>query len=957
MGRFLVTAAFVLAAMAQTSRVDSNQAQTTRSQQLFKRVFGADLLSFDPAAVKRLKEMPEGERLKLDTNGDGSIDTIYFIDNDPKHQAQFRPILVKVVDQDGDMDRDGDGDLDSDLYIADYHGDGSVDAVVEYKDTDHDNGVDEMAIYTYSENARFLGTDAIQVWWSRDLAHTHQLWETVNYRYQQTECQFHSAFGGDEIFSSYIFDERRGIWVPSWENPFAFYDLDGDHLAEAAIRFSGSGSRTESMRYSFDADNDTSGNNVHDYDFSFSCHGPHDRQGRPTIEIPSNLTQRITLRGGPTEPLLAWNKARQFGESANWEKVLLTWVENDNNIDSNPTRDSHERWEGVIAEGNADFPAIGGPTVGIFNSRYELDLKNRSKLRLYLSNVDHRFHLFGAERGWLKVDYNFDGKTDMEFRYRDTNGDGIVDTWEIDYDGDGSVDRSRHISDAKWSFVPRDYGRMTTLYNSVLDDAIRTNQLIIDSMKRVLAEHEPVFHRDAVEEYFADDLADYRGREGIGRKIRDSRAGIRYYQDLIRERYFARICRLLVENPLKLENWRAAYDAGNYERAAAVLVESFPASSSFAADWQAGFEKRLTLRVSNSTSSARVSEAVIIDVANLRKQASDFNADNFAVFSAKRQITDRELPSQADDLDGDGSPDAIVFSTNLRPHETAVVRIYYSPTGRRKRAATSESAVHGRRSGSELLEWTSQKVKYQLSQGHLQFQMELPTGEKMLAPLGGSEDFDVDIGEVKGSPQVFAPYRVNTESVSTRVIADGPVRATVGVGFDVLSRSGKRAHVEERFSTYSGHSYSENHLSIRPKTPQGALWGKVGLLQKRDGENFFDAPGGYFGSWYRQDNATQEVGTGVVLPQSPSRLRKDTRYARCGSALVTHWRAYLVRYRRLETCTYVPGRTDDFELACRNRRACGSLTHAVYARLRTSGAAFRHFESKRRDAPEEVSRA
>ena len=89
-----------------------------------------------------------------------------------------------------------DGDLDSDLYVADWHADGTVNAVVEYKDTNHDNGVDEIGIYTYSAKNAKLGTDAIQVWWSRDVSGAHQLWDTINYRYQQPECQFRTAFGG-----------------------------------------------------------------------------------------------------------------------------------------------------------------------------------------------------------------------------------------------------------------------------------------------------------------------------------------------------------------------------------------------------------------------------------------------------------------------------------------------------------------------------------------------------------------------------------------------------------------------------------------------------------------------------------------------------------------------------------------------------------------------------------------
>jgi hypothetical protein len=480
------------------------------SQQLFRRIFGDKIISFDPAAVARVKSLPPGERLKLDTDGDGKVDTCYFIDSDPKHQAQFRPILVKVIDQDGDMNRDGDGDLDSDLYVADWRADGSVDSVVEYKDTDHDNGVDEMAIYAYSANNRSLGTDTIQVWWSRDAARTHQLWDTINYRYQQPECQFRTAFGGDEIFSNYVFDERRGVWVAGWENPFAFYDEDKDGLAEVAIRFSGSGNHMESMRYSFDVDNDTVGDNIHDYDFSFSCLGHQAGATTATIDVPRSAMEQIALRGGPTDPLLSWKNARIFGAAAPWEKVLLTWVENDNNIDSRPDGDPHQRWEGVIASGSPQFPQVGGPAVGPNNNRYEADLDNSGKMKLYFSPVDHRVHLFGADAGWLKVDYDYDGKVDMNLRYSDTDGDGIVDTWEVDADGDGKPDRTVRVSRQAWMFVPSEYRALTEFYDKTLDQTMRDSQFFIDAMKNVLHAQEYNFQPDEVELYFANGLAGYR---------------------------------------------------------------------------------------------------------------------------------------------------------------------------------------------------------------------------------------------------------------------------------------------------------------------------------------------------------------------------------------------------------------------------------------------------------------
>jgi hypothetical protein len=84
-------------------------AQKNSQQELFEKVFGEKVL-FDQAIVSQLKNNPQ-ERVKLDTDRDGKIDVIYFIDHDPKHLQEFRPILVKAIDSDGDMDREGEADL------------------------------------------------------------------------------------------------------------------------------------------------------------------------------------------------------------------------------------------------------------------------------------------------------------------------------------------------------------------------------------------------------------------------------------------------------------------------------------------------------------------------------------------------------------------------------------------------------------------------------------------------------------------------------------------------------------------------------------------------------------------------------------------------------------------------------------------------------------------------------
>jgi hypothetical protein len=839
--------------------------QENHQEALFRRVFGEKIVAFDPIAVARLKRLPPGERVKLDTDGDGKIDTIYFIDTDPKHQAQFRPILVKVIDQDGDMDRDGDGDLDSDLYVADWHADGTVDAVIEYKDTDHDNGVDEMAIYTYSAKNAKLGTDAIQVWWSRDVSGTHQLWDTINYRYQQPESQFRTAFGGNEIFSSYIFDNEKGKWVPSWENPFAFYDEDGDGLAEVAIRFSGSADRMESMRYSFDADNDTDGDNVHDYDFSFSCLSRANR----AIRVPRPLMETVRLRGVSVEPLLSWQNARRFGESADWGKVQLAWVENDNNVDSRPDEDPHERWEGVIASGTDQFPQVGGPPVGPYNVRYEGDLDNSGKMRLYYLPEDHRIHLAGADTGWLKVDYNYDGRVDMEFRYSDTDHDGVIDTWEVDVDGDGTPDRTVHVAHPRARPVPLSYKPMIAFYQGSLKQALSENQVLIDELKNVLKTIEPSFEADAVESYYINKLAKYREKAGIGEKIRNSLAGTRYYQDLIRERYFFRLSKALQGRSELAARLLTVYDAGDYAQTAKLLSAEFPHRRIQTTDWAAGFTKRLPIQVLNSGSSARLNEPIVLDVQAIRKYAGDFNPRNFAVISGARWISARELPSQADDLDGDGKADQIAFLADLRANEQRDYWIYYSPSGERRNPYVPRTTAV---SGSDGCSWESTKITYRFTFGRIEF---LENGQKTLesgdsAGLGG-----LTIWEAGRRYPIFTASDTPAIQFRRRIVSDGPVRAIVQIDISDFETDKNRYDIRERFAIYANGRYSENSIRFYPAKPSSSIRFSLGFTKLLHDEHFFDRAAGYFGAWGRQNNTVQEIGQAAIFPAGAAVLEQN----------------------------------------------------------------------------------
>src|ERR1051325_1372115 len=95
--------------------------------------------------------------------------------------------------------------------------------------------------------------------------------------------------------------------------------------------------------------------------------------------------------------------------------------------------------------------------------------------------------------------------------------------------------------------------------------------------------------------------------------------------------------------------------------------------------------KVIKLSVSNPTGQARPQEDVVVRVADLKRIAPDFKAATCIVTTSDaatldedgRTLETQELPSQADDVDGDGKLDEIAFQIPLKANQTRVVTIAY----------------------------------------------------------------------------------------------------------------------------------------------------------------------------------------------------------------------------------------------------------------------------------------
>ena len=95
--------------------------------------------------------------------------------------------------------------------------------------------------------------------------------------------------------------------------------------------------------------------------------------------------------------------------------------------------------------------------------------------------------------------------------------------------------------------------------------------------------------------------------------------------------------------------------------------------------------KVIKISVANPSQIGRPASDVVVSIASLRTIAPDFAAGAFVVVATDAssiaeddaKLVTEELPSQADDFDGDGLADEIAFQIDLGPKQTRVVTIAY----------------------------------------------------------------------------------------------------------------------------------------------------------------------------------------------------------------------------------------------------------------------------------------
>lgn len=428
----------------------------------------------------RLPLPPKGYEVEyIDLNGDGKPDAIKSV------TINDTPVLW--LDDDGNM-KEGDleGDMVNDCLLIDRNKDGFYggqgDLIIDWVDSDNDGKADLQFVIEYpKENTGEVwpnGHYMIMCDLDKDNVFNYINWNDFSLRCwdKYGVCDFYEDYSGQTMFmkihtSTYDIKDLR----LNWENPFLFYDEDGDGLTEIAIRFVDSPKvkdrskpynsyvnrqlegRIDWVSMSVDIDNDNAPGNEFDYDFTIGFQGD-------GFGYADHVHKIGNLRGLPeadkffmdphyrqlTELLYVnHDEAKEMVKRGKWSRVNFVYDEDDD----------CGRWERVEFYDPLDPFKVGWNGGGIDNNkqsdvagdRGEWDMDNSGGGQLYVSRFDGRLHLYGADWGCWRIDQNanyYQGWDRMwlgmerqpakfaTVRYTDKDGNGFFDYIEYDLDGD-----------------------------------------------------------------------------------------------------------------------------------------------------------------------------------------------------------------------------------------------------------------------------------------------------------------------------------------------------------------------------------------------------------------------------------------------------------------------------------------------------------------------------------------
>jgi unsaturated chondroitin disaccharide hydrolase len=253
--------------------------------------------------------------------------------------------------------------------------------------------------------------------------------------------------------------------------------------------------------------------------------------------------------------------------------------------------------------------------------------------------------------------------------------------------------------------------------------------------------------------------------------------------------------------------------------------------------------KVIKLAVTNPSGQARPAEDIVVPIAALKQIAPDFGAAAAIVTTSAaatleedaRTLETLELPSEADDLDGDGKYDELAFQIDLAPRQTRIVNIAYgdAPTLLRIRTrypkrTDARFAAHYEGPG-----WESEQAAWRLyfdkrnaidlyGKRRPGLYLELFAAPEYVYHQESAYGRDIyGIGKALGPGGIGVLVDAKAAPVAEvserkwRVVASGPVRSIVELDYKGWKIAGQTVDLVSRITQWAGEHGFEHAIRIR----------------------------------------------------------------------------------------------------------------------------------------------
>lgn len=248
--------------------------------------------------------------------------------------------------------------------------------------------------------------------------------------------------------------------------------------------------------------------------------------------------------------------------------------------------------------------------------------------------------------------------------------------------------------------------------------------------------------------------------------------------------------------------------------------------------WARPHIKVIKIAVTNPSATARPAADVVIAIPELRKIDPGFTPGSLVVTATNAatleedaaELQTAELPSQVDDLDGDGKGDELAFQIDLAPQQTRIVSISYGDQDRiwRLRADYPQRTNAIFSNKIQGLGWESERIAFRLyfdprnaidiyAKRRPDLQLRMYASPDYGYHNESPEGRDIfEVGEAIGIGGVAAIADGKVAKVADvkdrewKILASGPVRAMVEVDYNGWRIAGKTISLRARIVQWAG---------------------------------------------------------------------------------------------------------------------------------------------------------